>query len=309
MMVDGSRRGNFRARRLRCVVQSARPPTSSRPASSARSAAARVVREGRGHPRRVVRFGLLAGRGARRTARTELAGRRLPRSGRAGARMVRLVARLRGRRARPCAVSQRHQPRADGRRAGPQDVEVARQLRRRRRRGRTGSAPTCCAWCTPRSTTPPTSRSADTIFTAVSESYRKIRNTCRYHARQSRRLRSGARRGRSLTTCSSSIASSWRALSNSRADVRRAYEAFEFQAAYQVMHELHRRRPELALYRRRARPALLRGRELARAPLGADRAVPCARRAGADARAADPVHRRRSLLAHAGRAARRACIC
>ena len=44
------------------------------------------------------------------------------------------LARMRGRRTRSCAVSHRHQPRPHGRRAGAQDVEVARQLRRRGRR-------------------------------------------------------------------------------------------------------------------------------------------------------------------------------
>ena len=77
-----------------------------------------------------------------------VAGRRLPRSGRAGARMVRVVARMRGRRARPCAVSHRDKPRADGRRAGAQDVEVARQFRGRGRRGqpdrRRRAAPGVC---------------------------------------------------------------------------------------------------------------------------------------------------------------------
>ena len=62
------------------------------------------LRQGGGHPRRVVRFGLVAGRGARRAPRAEVAGRRVSRSGRAGARMVQLVARLRG---RPIAARRR----------------------------------------------------------------------------------------------------------------------------------------------------------------------------------------------------------
>ena len=94
----------------------------------------------------------------------------------------------------------------------------------------------------------------------------------------------------------------WRALERLKADVRRAYEELRFPGRLSRDPQLRRGRPELALYRCRARPALLRGRSFARAPFGADRAVPCARRAGADARAADSVHRRRDLLAHAGRA-------
>ena len=89
-----------------------------------------------------------------------------------------------------------------------------------------------------------------------------------------------------------------------KSEVRRAYDAFEFQTAFQADAEFHRRRSELAVYRRRARPALLRRPEITRAALGADRAVPHTRRAGADARAADSVHRRGNLRVYAGRTAR-----
>jgi isoleucyl-tRNA synthetase len=91
---DGSGRGDFRARRIRRLVQ---------PAGGGLRGARRQVcevrrrslRQGRRHPRRMVRFGLVASRGARRAPGTEVAGRCIPRGGRAGARMVQLVAFLR----------------------------------------------------------------------------------------------------------------------------------------------------------------------------------------------------------------------
>ena len=133
---DGSSRGNFRARRFRRMVQPAGGGLR-RARPQVREVRRRGFYQGRRHPRRVVRFGLLASRGAWRAPGTEVAGGRVPGSGRAGARMVRLVAGLRGIGARHGAVQERNQPWTDGGRAGPQDVQVARQLGGRRRCGRT----------------------------------------------------------------------------------------------------------------------------------------------------------------------------
>ncbi len=79
----------------------------------------------------LVRFGMLAGRGARRPAGACLARRRLRGGGRAGARLVPVLAAVRHRRAGRGAVSQRRQSRAHARRAGAQDVQVAGQYRER----------------------------------------------------------------------------------------------------------------------------------------------------------------------------------
>ena len=141
----------------------------------------------------------------------------------------------------------------------------------------------------------------DTIYTAVAESYRKIRNTCRYilgnlydfdPARDAVALGRDAEFDRYILA----------RLERLKDDVRRAYDEYDFQAAYQAHPQFRRRRPELALYRRRARPALLRRPQLrANAARRRPRST-CARHTGADARAADSVHRRRDLCAHAGQA-------
>ena len=89
--------------------------------------------------------------------------------------------------------------------------------------------------------------SARRSTTAVAESYRKIRNTCRFMlgnladfdpARDAVPHAADAR-VRSLTC--------WRAPRTLKADVRRAYEAFDFQAAYHAMLNFVGRRSEFAL--------------------------------------------------------------
>ena len=141
----------------------------------------------------------------------------------------------------------------------------------------------------------------DTVYTAVSEAYRKIRNTCRYilgNLADFDPARDAAALGRMPEFDRYILAR----LERLKADVRRAFDEYDFQAAYHaiinfVVVDLS------SLYIDVARDRLYcaAGR-FARAPLGADRALPRDRRAGADARAADPVHRRRDLLPHAGRA-------
>ena len=142
-----------------------------------------------------------------------------------------------------------------------------------------------------------------TIFTAVSESYRKIRNTCRFvlgnladfdPARDAVALKDMLEFDRFILARTEKL----------KSEVRSAYEAFEFQTAFQVMQNFIVVDLSSLYHRCGARPALLRGGEFARAALGADRAVQYPRRAGADARAADPVHRRGSLFVHAGQEAR-----
>ncbi len=118
-------------------------------------------------------------------------------------------------RARRGAVSQRHQPRADGRRAGAQDVEVARQHRGRARRRepprrRRDPAGVCVA------------RLHDRDFARRRRSSRRCRSrtarfatpaaicsaTCPTSIRRATRSR--------IRRCSSSTASSWRVWSGSR---------------------------------------------------------------------------------------------
>ena len=89
-----------------------------------------------------------------------------------------------------------------------------------------------------------------------------------------------------------------------KAEVRRAYEEFDFQTVYHAV--LNFAVIDLSsLFIDVARDRLYCSRrQFARASLGADRALQCPRRAGPHPRGADPVHRRRGLLAYAGREAR-----
>ena len=190
---DGSGRGDFRARRFRRVVHPAGGGLR-RARRQMRKVRRHSLHQGRGHPRRVVRFGIVAGRRARDAARAEVAGGRVSRSGRAGARMVQLVAVLRRGGSRRRAVQERHQPRTDDRRQGPQDVQVARQLRGRRRCGRAdgrrrAAAGVRVARLHRRHHARPDDFHRGVGVVSQDSQHLPLR------ARQSRRLRSGARRG------------------------------------------------------------------------------------------------------------------
>ena len=78
-------------------------------------------------------------------ARPALAGRSLSRRLRPASRLVPFLAAGSCRHARPRAVQGGADARLRARRAGPQDVEVARQRRSRRRKSWTNTAPTSCA--------------------------------------------------------------------------------------------------------------------------------------------------------------------
>ena len=142
-----------------------------------------------------------------------------------------------------------------------------------------------------------------TIFNAVSESYRKIRNTCRFvlgnladfdPARDAVEFNDLLEFDRFILARTEKL----------KTEVRRAYEAFEFQTAFQVM--LNFVVVDLSsLYIDVARDRLYCAAEKSRERRSAQTALfQCPRRAAADARAADSVHRRRSLRVSAGQAAR-----
>ena len=128
------------ARRVAERLRGARAPT---PGTSARGGAAAAglplpglrrarVREGDGHPRRVVRLRLLVRGRARAAARPALAGRRLPGGLRPAPRLVPLLAADGRGHARPRALQAGDHPRLHRGRPGPQDLQEPGQLRGRR---------------------------------------------------------------------------------------------------------------------------------------------------------------------------------
>ena len=194
--------------------------------------------------------------------------------------MVQLVAVLRGVGSRHGAVQERHQPRADGRREGPQDVQVARQLGGRRRCGRADGRRRAAAGVRVARLHLRHHARRRRSYNAVSESYRKIRNTCRFVLGNLADFDPGARRDRikDMLEFDRFILARTEKL---KSEVRRAYEAFEFQTAFQVMQNFIV--VDLSsLYIDVARDRLYCAcGKLARAALGPDGAVQNPRRAGA----------------------------
>ena len=124
------------------------------------------LREGERHPRRLVRLGRLAHRGAAlgrvagaRPVRRRAARRRLPRGPRPAPRLVPVVAADVRRALRRRAVPRRHHARVLPGRVGPEDVEVARQRRRAPGAHPRATAPTSSGSGSSRSTTGTTRRS------------------------------------------------------------------------------------------------------------------------------------------------------
>ena len=259
-----------------------------------------VVRQRRGRARRVVRFGIVAGRGARQAARA-----RWPADA-----YLEAVEQARGwfGSSLACAVAERgHAPFrsviSHGLTVDEQGRKMSKSLGNSEDAAdavnRIGADVLRLVYASLDYTTE--IALGKTIYTAVSESYRKIRNTCRYmlgNLADFDPARDAVEPAAMLEFDRYIMARTERL----KAEVLRAYEAFDYQAAYHAL--LNFIVVDLSsLYIDVARDRLYcAAREFARAPLGADRAPPDARCAGADARAADPVHRRRSLRARAGQA-------
>ncbi len=149
------------------------------------------IRQAARHRRRLVRIGRVVGGGRRGQAGAGgREGRPLPRGRRPAPRLVPLVAADGGGDARPGALQGGADARLGARRARQGVLEVGdREGTRRRRQARATStppsgwrrtAPSCCGCGPPRPTTRATSSSRTTILGQLGESYRKIRNTCRY---------------------------------------------------------------------------------------------------------------------------------
>ena len=142
-----------------------------------------------------------------------------------------------------------------------------------------------------------------TIFNAVSESYRKIRNTCRFvlgnladfdPARDAVELNDMLEFDRFILARTEKL----------KSEVRRAYDAFEFQTAFQVMQNfivVDLSSLYIDVARDRLYCAAEKSRERRSAQTALFHILDALR---ADARAADSVHRRGSLLVSAGQAAR-----
>ncbi len=102
------------------------------------------VRERDEHPRRLVRLGIEPRSRALGAARADVAVRHVSRRQRSAPRLVPELAAARARHARPRAVSRGRDPRLPDRHRRPEDVEVARQRRSRRRTSSSRAAPTSC---------------------------------------------------------------------------------------------------------------------------------------------------------------------
>ena len=187
----GARGRDLRARGLERLVRAAGGRAAAARTRRPARCGGRDVREAARHRRRLVRVGRVVGGGGRGQAGAGgREGRPLPRRRGPAPRLVPLVAADRGGDARPGALQGGADARLGARRARQGLLEVGdregarrgRQdrLRRSRPSGWRRTAPSCCA-CGPRpATTRATSSSRETILTQLGESYRKIRNTCRF---------------------------------------------------------------------------------------------------------------------------------
>ncbi len=141
-----------------------------------------------------------------------------------------------------------------------------------------------------------------TIYSAVAESYRKIRNTCRFvlgNLADFDPVRDAVEYKEMLEFDRYILARTEKL----KSEVRAAYEVVEFQTAYHTILNFMVVDSEFAVYRRCARSFVLRGGEICRAAIGADGAVPYSRHDHQDACAVDSVYRGGSLLVSPGRAA------
>ena len=102
------------------------------------------VRKGDEHPRRLVRLRIEPRSRALGAPRTDMAVRRVSRRQRSASRLVPELAAPRARHSRPRAVSPGRDERLPDRHRRPEDVEVARQRRSRRRTSSSRAAPTSC---------------------------------------------------------------------------------------------------------------------------------------------------------------------
>ena len=231
------------------------------------------VRQGEGHPRRLVRLGLVPRRRPRPAGRPALARRRLPRGQRPAPRLVPLVAAHRRRHARPARPTARWSPTAS-----PWTPTAGRC----RRASATSSTPhklintygaeILRLWVTMVDYREDM-RISDEMVKRLAEAYRKIRNTLRY-------LLSNLA---DFDPARDAVAEDdldeldRYALARHRqvvARVREAYESLRVPRRLPPARPVLRRRPLLLLPRRAQGPPLLRRRGRTEAPLRADRAPP-----------------------------------
>ena len=226
-----------------------------------------------------------------------IAGRPVPRRLGPASRLVPQLAADLGRAERPRAVPGRADARLHGGREGPQDVEVARQRRRCRRRScSTLGADVLRLWVAATDYANEISVS-DEILKRMSDSYRRMRNTVRFLLGNLAGLRSGARRGARRRAGRARPLGARARTSELQEEIVAAYRELRVPPDLPEGAQLLRRRHGRLLSRRAQGPAVHDAGEERRAPLGADGDVLDRRGDGALARADPLVHGRGDLAA------------
>ena len=154
-----------RRRRFQLLVRARKPPTSCPPGPPAPRCGGRRIRKRQGHPRRLVRVGLVA-RHPAAAPRPPLAGRHVPGRRRPVPRLVPLLAAGGRQRHGRGALPHRHHPRLGARRRGQDHAQVAGQRHRTARTSSRTRGPRSCACGRPWSTTRKTSASATRCWRA-----------------------------------------------------------------------------------------------------------------------------------------------
>ena len=244
--------------RARTPGSRGRSSGSCRRDSRARRAGTSVRARAR-HPRRLVRLGRELRRGRREATsgptRSPISTSRAATSIAAGSRAASHVRRD----ARARAVQGRAHARLHPRRGRPQDVEVARQRGGAAEDRQRVTAPTSSASGSPPRTIATTCGSRTRSWSALAESYRRIRNTARYLLAQPLRLRPHARHALPTATLELDRLALDRLRRADRAlpaRLRRLRVPRRLPRAQQLL----QRGPHRALLRHREGPALLRAR-------------------------------------------------
>ena len=198
----------------------------------------RRLRAGQRHSRCVVRFRLDACLHVRAAGRSRLAARRpgrsLSRRLGSASRLVPVVAAGELRHARPRAVRGGADARLRARRAGLQDVEVARQHDRAAESSPTRTAPTSCACGRRSSDFTEDLRIGQDIIKANVECLSPPAQHDPLHAGEPRGLRP-IRSASAATRCRNSSAICWRRLAELDALVREGYAAFDFNRVFTAL--------------------------------------------------------------------------